>query len=305
MQNILQKNTCFAACFSANKSSRKSFDMLKRRSVINFWIISCFCVATGFVGCTTIPPKEVHSAAGISRSIILDSTPRDQAPRRVSVGGGISRGAGNQDIGKQDDSTNLEASVELRIVERFAIGLQTYLSIPDQKLDVSSNLGATLYGRWRFLDIGKWAFSIAPRIGYGKNSAEADGRLCGIFGCVSNGVVSRSEAEIVDPGLGFIVSYYLNDRNVFSLIPTLYFAYENGAYSVANVERFSGSERGLEYSAMLTYGYIFGVGKRDAMIQLGAGVNMHQGFGPFASTHHIAPLVQLGIQFSLGSELGR
>lgn len=260
-------------------------------------------VAVGLTSCTTIPPKEVHTGAGILRSTVLDPTPHDQVPRKFSIGGSISRGAGNRDVGKQVDSTNLAADLELRIIDRVAIGLQPYFSVVDGKFDSRSHLGAVLYSRLKVWDVGRWAVSLYPGLGYGDNSAEAEGTTCGIFGCIGNNERSQSRVEIVDPKLGLIASYYLNDRNVFSLIPTLYYTHKSGSYSVSNIEKFSGSENSLEYSTMLAYGYLFEAGEGNAMIQFSAGAATHRGFGAYASTQHIVPLLQLGLQFALGSDV--
>jgi hypothetical protein len=285
-------------CCSLSKTNTQELANMRWKSA------GIFIFSVAFItGCTTIPPKEVHSADGISRDTIVDSTPLGQTPKRFALGGGMSRGVGNQDVGKENDSTNVEVTGELRVVEKFAIGLQPFFSFSDGVFDSDTNFGITLYGRWKFLELNRWAFSLYPGIGYAKNSAQSNGQVCGIFGCVDDGQTSESHSEIIDPRLGLITSYYFNDKNVLSVIPTLYYSHESGSYSLAGVQQFAGSKTGLEYSAVLAYGYFFETGGQQTMIQFSAGAGTHRGFGAYGADQHISPLVQLGVQFALGKEV--
>jgi hypothetical protein len=264
-------------------------------------IIFSILILVMIAGCA-IPPREVHSAVGISRDTVIDPNPQGEAPKFFAGGVSFSRGAGNQDIGKQNDSTNIDVNGELRIADSLAIGLQPSISSPDGSFDSGSNFDITLYGRWRFFSSARWTMSLYPGIGYAKNSAESDGQTCGFLVCTGSGINSNSKVEVIDPRLGWITSYYFNERCLLSVIPTLYWSHESGSFSDAGVQQFAGSETGLEYSAMLAYGYIFDLKDGHAMVQVSAGASTHRGFGTFTN-QHIVPLVQLGVQFALGKDV--
>lgn len=273
---------------------------------IGYWAwLTAFPMASAFfvTGCGTIPPREVHAGAGTLRTVLIDSTPQGQSPQHFSVGGSLSRDAGTVDTGRAQGSTNVEAQLELRVLKTLALGFEPYLSFVDGSLDAKSHLGTNFYARWRAIETKSWAFSLYPGFGYGKNRAVEHGSTCVVFSCVETADMSEGKVETIDGGVSVISSRYLDERNVVSAIPSIYFTHSKVGYTVNNVNRFTDSRTSVNYALRASYGHIFDLDGSDSLLSFSAGAATHRGLGPYYSKTHVVPLVQLSYQISLGGRI--
>ncbi|MGE4232963.1 MAG: hypothetical protein AB7F43_06490 [Bacteriovoracia bacterium] len=250
-------------------------------------------------GCTSLPAREVHSAAGLPRSVRLEPVGEGLKPHRFRIGAGADRGDGYSDTGDVKGSFSKDLSFEVVAAEWLSVGARPYLIDVLGNFDASSHLGIEAYVRLKAFQSSRFRLYVQPSFRAGSNEATEGSESCFLFFCSRKSDASISDITISEYALS-IPAQWIFGRSSLALVSSVYFDYIDSGYTVNNVKKASHKAHLFTWSELLYFGYAL-PGKTDdesdIFVQMGGGVTRAPGFGEFAGKRYLNPIFDLSVQF--------